>query len=98
MNCLNQALKDKRKSMSFPALGTGNLGYPTNEVAEIMLRKIKQFGIDHPEGCLKEVNIVIYEKDLSTYEVTTIFNSILYKKIVVEAVISLTEIFCLYLN
>ncbi|XP_071171397.1 protein mono-ADP-ribosyltransferase PARP14-like isoform X2 [Mytilus edulis] len=57
--CLKQA--SKYKSIVFPALGTGNLRYPRELVAETMYKCVSQF--DQSNTSLKEVKFLCYDDD-----------------------------------
>ncbi|XP_041040002.1 protein mono-ADP-ribosyltransferase PARP14-like isoform X2 [Carcharodon carcharias] len=65
--CLKYAHTSQYKSMSFPAIGTGNLKFPKDIVAEIFFEEIKKFSNANPMSTLKEVRLIIYEKDLAIY-------------------------------
>ncbi|XP_078393359.1 protein mono-ADP-ribosyltransferase PARP14-like [Cetorhinus maximus] len=65
--CLKNAHTNQYKSMSFPAIGTGNLKFPKNIVAETFFEEIKKFSNANPMSTLKEVRLIIYEKDLAIY-------------------------------
>ncbi|XP_063432102.1 protein mono-ADP-ribosyltransferase PARP14-like isoform X2 [Mytilus trossulus] len=57
--CLIQA--SKYKSIVFPALGTGNLRYPRDLIAETMYKCVSQF--DQSNTSLKEVKFLCYDDD-----------------------------------
>ncbi|GCC27057.1 hypothetical protein chiPu_0005478 [Chiloscyllium punctatum] len=65
--CLKNAHESHYKSMSFPAIGTGNLRFPKNTVAEMFFEEIKKFSAENPTSTLKRVKLIIYEKDLDLY-------------------------------
>ncbi|XP_046342281.2 protein mono-ADP-ribosyltransferase PARP14-like isoform X2 [Haliotis rufescens] len=62
-DCLQEAHSKRYQSIAFPALGTGNLGYPRDVVAKTMMETVEQFGQDNPGSSLQEVKIVVYHKD-----------------------------------
>ncbi|XP_052077921.1 protein mono-ADP-ribosyltransferase PARP14-like [Mytilus californianus] len=62
-NCLAAATKSGFSSIAFPALGTGNLGYPKSEVARMMFSNVEMFGRNNPSTSITDVRFVIYEKD-----------------------------------
>eukprot|EP00062_Callorhinchus_milii_P015765 gi/632966462/ref/XP_007899428.1/ PREDICTED: poly [ADP-ribose] polymerase 14-like [Callorhinchus milii] len=66
--CLENAHKSQYKSISFPAIGTGNLSFPKDLVAQTFLEEIKKFSKANSSSSLNEVNLVIYEKDLECYQ------------------------------
>ncbi|OWF49179.1 Poly [ADP-ribose] polymerase 14 [Mizuhopecten yessoensis] len=57
--CLQMADDELMTSISFPALGTGNLAYPHHIVAAEMFKIVNEFN----PTTLNEVRFVIYEKD-----------------------------------
>lgn len=69
-NCLSKAVELKMKSIGFPALGTGNLGYPSEEVAFKMFDTVQKFALEQPTGTLCNVMFVIYQEDYQAIQVT----------------------------
>ncbi|XP_069139611.1 uncharacterized protein [Argopecten irradians] len=65
-NCLKEADKKNCKTISFPALGTGNLGYPKDLVAHTMFDTVKKYFQEKPDSCVEGVNFVVYPKDRAT--------------------------------
>ncbi|XP_048244595.1 protein mono-ADP-ribosyltransferase PARP14-like isoform X1 [Haliotis rufescens] len=65
-NCLKKATEKGYRSIAFPALGTGNLGYPRDVVAKTMMETVEEFGQDNPGTSLQEVKIVVYHNDTPT--------------------------------
>ena len=66
-DCLNRAEDQGLTSISFPAIGTGNLGFPKDLVASVMMEAVSKFNKE--PRCLKTVNIVLYPKDQETIQV-----------------------------
>ncbi|KAK3598400.1 hypothetical protein CHS0354_019803 [Potamilus streckersoni] len=66
--CLDQCNKDGFTSIAFPALGTGNLGYPKDFVAKEMFQYISNYGKDDPSSSVKDVRFVVYQRDLPTIQ------------------------------
>ncbi|XP_023932230.1 poly [ADP-ribose] polymerase 14-like isoform X2 [Lingula anatina] len=62
-NCLNELSRTGFLSIAFPAIGTGNLGFPKDLVAKAMFEEIKNFSSANSHTSLKDVLFVIYEKD-----------------------------------
>ncbi|KAH9492142.1 Protein mono-ADP-ribosyltransferase parp14 [Bulinus truncatus] len=60
---LERADELKAKSISFPALGTGNLNYPPDLSCKVILESISEYSNQNPYSHLDHVNIVIYPKD-----------------------------------
>ncbi|XP_077985097.1 protein mono-ADP-ribosyltransferase PARP14-like [Glandiceps talaboti] len=62
--CLDAADKAKMTSISFPAMGTGGLKYPTNITAQIMYDEIEKFSYRKPNSTVSEIHIVVYDQNL----------------------------------
>ncbi|XP_032368834.1 protein mono-ADP-ribosyltransferase PARP9 isoform X2 [Etheostoma spectabile] len=65
-NCLWLAAAAKHKSISFPAIGTGALGFSKKEVAQIMSGAVADFAQKFPEKM--EVHFVIFPSDNDTFK------------------------------
>ncbi|KAH3755856.1 hypothetical protein DPMN_190555 [Dreissena polymorpha] len=61
--CLQKAADNKFRSISFPALGTGALGYPSNQVADIMFDAVERFFKDTPKNSLESIYFVLWSGD-----------------------------------
>ncbi|XP_068184872.1 poly(ADP-ribose) polymerase family member 14-related sequence 1 isoform X2 [Antennarius striatus] len=70
-DCLCKAEDTGLSSMSFPAIGTGNLGFPKDIAASLMLGEISSFSSKNPPKHLKKVVIVLYPGDTQTIQVFT---------------------------
>uniref|UniRef100_A0A8C2KIW5 Poly [ADP-ribose] polymerase n=1 Tax=Cyprinus carpio TaxID=7962 RepID=A0A8C2KIW5_CYPCA len=68
-DCLNKAESMRKASVVFPAIGTGNLGFPKDLVARIMLTEVQEF---KPTN-LRKVTVVV---DPSNKESIECFTSI----------------------
>ncbi|KAK3610480.1 hypothetical protein CHS0354_016670 [Potamilus streckersoni] len=68
LNCLQKASESKYKSIAFPAIGTGNLGYPKDAVASLMLTSVMKLETVMPNTSLRKVKFVIYPTDTETYQ------------------------------
>ncbi|XP_026198204.1 protein mono-ADP-ribosyltransferase PARP14-like isoform X2 [Anabas testudineus] len=66
--CLDQAEKLKMTSLSFPAIGTGNLGFPRDLVSKVLLREIHIFSRNRNPRYLREVDIVVHPSDSQTID------------------------------
>ncbi|KAI8490692.1 positive regulation of interleukin-4-mediated signaling pathway [Branchiostoma belcheri] len=60
--CLKGADKDSMRTIAFPALGTGGLGYPKDVVARLMFEEILSHSSKNPAGDLEETKFVIYDQ------------------------------------
>ncbi|XP_038830796.1 protein mono-ADP-ribosyltransferase PARP9 isoform X1 [Salvelinus namaycush] len=64
--CLSLAQKKRLSSISFPAIGTGMLGFNKQEVAQIMMDTAVEFSKQN-NGTNMEIYYVIYPEDTETY-------------------------------
>uniref|UniRef100_A0A4W3H684 Poly [ADP-ribose] polymerase n=1 Tax=Callorhinchus milii TaxID=7868 RepID=A0A4W3H684_CALMI len=62
--CLNIAETSQLESISFPAIGTGNLCFPRDVVAKLMFEQVLTFNRKY----LKEVHFVVHPDDASTVQ------------------------------
>ena len=51
----------KASSVAFPALGTGNLGFPPDVAAKIMVQAVHQYLQGHLDTSLKRIVFIIYQ-------------------------------------
>uniref|UniRef100_A0A665VB48 Poly [ADP-ribose] polymerase n=1 Tax=Echeneis naucrates TaxID=173247 RepID=A0A665VB48_ECHNA len=68
-DCLDKAEDTGMTSISFPAIGTGNLGFPKDQVASLMLNEISSFSSKKLPKNLKTVAIILYSGDAQTIQV-----------------------------
>ena len=54
----------KASSVAFPALGTGNLRFPYNVMAKIMVHKTYQYLQRHPNSSVKEISFYIFQDEI----------------------------------
>uniref|UniRef100_A0A1A8D8V7 Poly (ADP-ribose) polymerase family, member 9 n=1 Tax=Nothobranchius kadleci TaxID=1051664 RepID=A0A1A8D8V7_NOTKA len=66
LDCLWTAVTNKHKSIAFPAIGTGALGFSKRESAMIMLDAVA--GFSHECPCDLDVHFVIYPSDYGTFQ------------------------------
>ncbi|XP_045890992.1 protein mono-ADP-ribosyltransferase PARP14-like [Micropterus dolomieu] len=69
--CLDAAEKRQMTSLSFPAIGTGNLGFPRDLVSRVLLREIHSFSQNKKPRHLREVVIVVHPSDSQTVDCFT---------------------------
>ncbi|KAL3975250.1 hormonally upregulated Neu-associated kinase [Sarotherodon galilaeus] len=69
--CLVEAEKRQTASLSFPAIGTGHLGFPRALVSKLLLREIRSFSSSRNPRCLREVVIVVHPSDSQTVDCFT---------------------------
>lgn len=67
--CLQKTSDKGFVSIAFPALGTGNLGYPKDVVARNMLSCVERFSTSNPGTSVCDVRFVVYERDMNTIQV-----------------------------
>ena len=51
------------RSIAFPAIGTGTLGFPHDVTAKICFEECKEFDKKNPSTCLKDIHFVVYHQD-----------------------------------
>ena len=73
-----QLKKDNLKSIAIPAIGTGNLRYPSDLVAETTIDACKTF-LNQNKNDQFNIQIVIYEKDEEVFKVFIFLCLILHK-------------------
>lgn len=64
--CLEEAEKLQMRSLSFPAIGTGNLNFPRDLVCVTLLREIHSFSSRRGSRHLGQVFIVVHPTDTET--------------------------------
>uniref|UniRef100_H2MSK5 Poly [ADP-ribose] polymerase n=1 Tax=Oryzias latipes TaxID=8090 RepID=H2MSK5_ORYLA len=72
-SCLEEAEKSRMASISFPALGTGNLGFPKGSVAKVLLKEIHQFSSRSRPRFLREAVLVVHPSDRENVDVSSGF-------------------------
>lgn len=73
-NCLEKADELKCSSIAFPSLGTGKLLHPFSLVAETMYHTIHCYERCHSDTKIKDISIVLYEKDTECIKVRSLFD------------------------
>eukprot|EP00079_Xenopus_tropicalis_P039027 XP_017952798.1 PREDICTED: poly [ADP-ribose] polymerase 14 [Xenopus tropicalis] len=64
--CLSTTEKRQLDSITFPAIGTGALGFPKNLVAALMFEEVEKFSGSKNVQHLQEVNVVLHPSDADT--------------------------------
>ena len=67
--CLEKADEHNFAALAFPALGTGNLKFQSNFVANIIKETVEKYCNDNPNTTIRKIVFVIYHKDEMTYKV-----------------------------
>ncbi|NWY06730.1 PAR14 polymerase, partial [Nothoprocta ornata] len=68
--CLTIAEELSLKSVTFPAIGTGNLGFPKPVVAKLLFDKVFEFSNKKRINSLEEVHFLLYPKDTCNVKVS----------------------------
>ncbi|XP_062972713.1 protein mono-ADP-ribosyltransferase PARP14-like [Elgaria multicarinata webbii] len=77
--CLNTTERLSLNSITIPAIGTGNLGYPKHLVAKLMFDEVFKFSQKGNPRSLQEVHFVLHPSDMNTIKAfTDELNSRLY--------------------
>ncbi|XP_041119390.1 protein mono-ADP-ribosyltransferase PARP14-like isoform X2 [Polyodon spathula] len=61
--CLQEAEKLQQTSITFPAIGTGNLGFPKPLVASVMMEQVLKFSSKQNPKHLQEVVFLVHSSD-----------------------------------
>ncbi|XP_007428032.2 poly [ADP-ribose] polymerase 14-like isoform X1 [Python bivittatus] len=69
--CLKVTEQLSLKSITIPAIGTGNLGYPKQLVAKLMFDELLKFSRTENPKSLKEVHFVLHPSDTTTIQAFT---------------------------
>uniref|UniRef100_A0A8C8M497 Poly [ADP-ribose] polymerase n=1 Tax=Oncorhynchus tshawytscha TaxID=74940 RepID=A0A8C8M497_ONCTS len=69
--CLGEAEHQGLISITFPAIGTGNLGFPKDLVASLMLDEVLKFSSKRNPKHLKEVVFILHPGDAPTIQAFT---------------------------
>ena len=56
-------------SVALPAMGTGNLQFPRDVVADTMFNTVMEFSKTNPRTTVKDIRFVLYIGDQSTIDV-----------------------------
>ncbi|XP_075037348.1 protein mono-ADP-ribosyltransferase PARP14-like [Mixophyes fleayi] len=65
-NCLSTAERRQLTSITFPAIGTGILGFPRDVAAALLLEEILKFSRKNKIQNIQEVNFMLHPKDTET--------------------------------
>ncbi|NXG00860.1 PAR14 polymerase, partial [Sakesphorus luctuosus] len=68
-NCLEIAEELSLRSITFPAIGTGNLGFPAFVVAKLLFDKVFEFSSKNGVNSLEEVHFLLHPKDTANIQV-----------------------------
>ncbi|XP_064307225.1 protein mono-ADP-ribosyltransferase PARP14 isoform X1 [Phalacrocorax carbo] len=66
--CLQIAEELSLKSITFPAIGTGNLGFPRPIVAQLLFDKVFEFSSKNGVNSLEEVHFLLHPKDTANIQ------------------------------
>uniref|UniRef100_A0A8C3JQ27 Poly [ADP-ribose] polymerase n=1 Tax=Calidris pygmaea TaxID=425635 RepID=A0A8C3JQ27_9CHAR len=66
--CLQTAEDLSLKSITFPAIGTGNLGFPKTVVAKLLFDKVLEFSSKNKVNSLEEVHFLLHPKDTANIQ------------------------------
>lgn len=67
--CLEKADEHKFSVLAFPAIGTGNLGFPEKAVLEIVKETVRKFENDHPNTSIRKIVFCIHANDEKKFKV-----------------------------
>ncbi|NWS05484.1 PAR14 polymerase, partial [Motacilla alba] len=66
--CLEIAEELSLKSITFPAIGTGNLEFPRSVVAKLLFDKVFEFSRENRVNSLEEVHFLLHTKDTANIQ------------------------------
>ncbi|NWR90277.1 PAR14 polymerase, partial [Furnarius figulus] len=66
--CLEIAEELSLRSITFPAIGTGNLGFPPSVVAKLLFDKVFEFSSKNGVNSLEEVHFLLHPKDTTNIQ------------------------------
>ncbi|XP_059331487.1 protein mono-ADP-ribosyltransferase PARP14-like [Ammospiza nelsoni] len=66
--CLEIAEELSLKSITFPAIGTGNLEFPRSVVAKLLFDKVFEFSSENRVNSLEEVRFLLHTKDTANIQ------------------------------
>lgn len=69
-DCLRIAEEQSLQSIGFPAIGTGNLGFPKPEFAKLIISEVLKFSSRNLKS-LQEVQFLLHPKDQENIKVQT---------------------------
>ncbi|KAG8508533.1 LOW QUALITY PROTEIN: Protein mono-ADP-ribosyltransferase PARP14 [Galemys pyrenaicus] len=61
--CLEKTESLSSKSIAFPAIGTGNLGFPKSVFAKLIISEVLKFSSQNPATTLQEVHLLLHPQD-----------------------------------
>ncbi|XP_038202663.1 protein mono-ADP-ribosyltransferase PARP14-like [Arvicola amphibius] len=67
-DCLGTAEALSLQSIGFPAIGTGNLGFPKPEFAKLIISEVLKFSSKNQLKTLQEVQFLLHPKDLENIQ------------------------------
>ena len=68
-DALNYGTKKGFASIALPAIGTGNLHFPRDVVAETMFNTVIEFSRANPATSVKDVGFILHDQDQPTIDV-----------------------------
>lgn len=71
---LKLALSHKLMHVSFPAISTGVYGYPLDAAARVAIESVRDFVAEHPEGSLRRITFVLFDRDAYRSFQTSLFS------------------------
>ncbi|NXL69843.1 PAR14 polymerase, partial [Leptocoma aspasia] len=82
--CLEIAEELSLKSITFPAIGTGNLEFPRSVVAKLLFDKVFEFSSKNRVNSLEEVHFLLHTKDTANIQVSIVLNHSLLLRVCIS--------------
>ena len=70
-DCLGTTEALSLQSIGFPAIGTGNLGFPKPKFAKLIISEVLKFSSKNHLKTLQEVQFLLHPEDLENIQVQT---------------------------
>ena len=80
ITALKYATQQRYTSVALPAIGTGNLHFPSNVVAETMFNSAIEFSKADPATSVKDVRFILYGQNQPTIDVRNSQNFETFRK------------------
>ncbi|NXW75116.1 PAR14 polymerase, partial [Hirundo rustica] len=93
--CLEIAEELSLKSITFPAIGTGNLEFPRSVVAKLLFDKVFEFSSKNRVNSLEEVHFLLHTKDTANIQVKKVPDLLHHHCLLLRVCISFTAAFSL---
>ena len=95
-NSLQLAAQKGFTSIALPAMGTGNLRFPRDVVADTMFKTMMDFSRANPGTSVKDVRFVLYDKDQPTIDVSPNWKIFLKQQVHIRMTVLMFKVLILF--